>query len=76
MPAEQIAKLAQEFTSHGVKSSAIAHGGMMSGSGFLNAFSVITLNVLIGNLNCRGGFVMNGGGFKDAGKGPRYDLAR
>lgn len=74
VPAEQIAKLAQEFTSHGVKSSAIAHGGMMSGSGFLNAFSVITLNVLIGNLNCRGGFVMNGGGFKDAGKGPRYDL--
>ena len=37
-------------------------------------FSVMTLNLLIGNLNWKGGFVVNGGGFKDAGAGPRYDL--
>ena len=39
-------------------------GGMMAGNGFYNAYSVVTLNALIGNLNCKGGFVMNGGAFR------------
>lgn len=69
-----IAGLADEFTRHGRKASAIAHGGMMAGNGFYNAYAVVTLNALIGNLNWKGGFVINGGGFKDAGAGPRYDL--
>lgn len=71
---EVIAGLADEFSRHGRKASAIAHGGMMAGNGFYNAYSVVTLNALIGNLNYKGGFVINGGGFKDAGAGPRYDL--
>src|SRR5690606_31039315 len=66
--------LADKFSSHGRKACAVAHGGMMSGSGFYNAYSVVTLNALIGNLNWKGGFVMNGGGFRDASPGPRYDL--
>lgn len=74
IPEEVIVGLAEEFTRHGRKASAIAHGGMMAGNGFYNAYSVVTLNALIGNLNCKGGFVMNGGGFKDNGAGPRYDL--
>ncbi len=74
VPAGVIAGLADEFTRHGRKACAIAHGGMMAGNGFYNAYAVMTLNALIGNVNWKGGFAMNGGGFKDAGAGPRYDL--
>ncbi|MDO9597096.1 MAG: molybdopterin dinucleotide binding domain-containing protein [Azoarcus sp.] len=74
IPADVISGLADEFSSHGPRACAIAHGGMMAGNGFYNAYSVLTLNALIGSLNRKGGFVMNGGGFKDAGVGPRYDL--
>lgn len=74
IPVEVVEGLADKFSSHGRKACAVAHGGMMSGSGFYNAYSVVTLNALIGNLNWKGGFVMNGGGFRDASPGPRYDL--
>ena len=74
IPVEVITGLADEFTRHGRKASAVAHGGMMGGNGFYNAYSVVTLNALIGNLNWKGGFAMNGGPFKDAGAGPRYNL--
>ncbi|MDT3672624.1 MAG: molybdopterin-dependent oxidoreductase [Aromatoleum sp.] len=74
VPEAVITGLADEFTRHGRKASAVAHGGMMAGNGFYNAYSVVTLNALIGNLNWKGGFVVNGGGFKDAAAGPRYDL--
>jgi tetrathionate reductase subunit A len=75
IPEAVIAGLAEEFTRHGRKASAVAHGGMMAGNGFNNAYAVVTLNALIGNLNWKGGFIVNGGGFKDNGAGPRYDLA-
>ena len=75
IPAPTIAALAKEFASHGKRAAAIAHGGMMAGNGFYNAYGVVTLNALIGNLNWKGGLSMNGGGFKDAGPGPRYNLA-
>ncbi|MFZ3040830.1 MAG: tetrathionate reductase subunit A [Thiobacillus sp.] len=74
IPARTIAALAKEFSSHGKRAAAIAQGGMMAGNGFYNAYGVVTLNALIGNLNWKGGLVMNGGGFKDAGAGPRYNL--
>lgn len=74
IPEEIIAGLADEFTRHGRKASAVAHGGMMAGNGFNNAYAVVTLNALIGNLNWKGGFIINGGGFKDNAAGPRYDL--
>ena len=66
--------LARELTSHGKKASVIAHGGMMSGSGFYNAYALMTINALLGNVNWKGGFVANGGGFKPDGEGPRYNL--
>ncbi len=75
VPEDVIIGLADEFTRHGRKASAIAHGGMMAGNGFNNAYSVLTLNALIGNLNWKGGFTVNGGGFKENNAGPRYDLA-
>jgi tetrathionate reductase subunit A len=74
VPAATIEQLAAEFCSHGKKSVAIAHGGMMSGSGFYAAYSVMMLNALVGNVNWAGGLVANGGGFRDDGNGPRYNL--
>ncbi|MHB9117343.1 MAG: molybdopterin dinucleotide binding domain-containing protein [Burkholderiales bacterium] len=74
VPVEIIEGLAREFTSHGKHAAVNAHGGMMSGSGFYNAYSVVMLNTLIGNLNRKGGTLINGGGFKDTGEGPRYNL--
>lgn len=75
VPVETIAGLAKEFTSHGKKAATNAHGGMMAANGFYNAYAVVMLNTLIGNLNRKGGTVMKGGKHPDAGKGPRYDLA-
>ena len=74
IPAETLAGLAKELSSHGKKASVIAHGGMMSGSGFYNAYALLSINALLGNINWKGGFVANGGGFKDNGEGPRYKL--
>lgn len=75
IPADVIAGLAQEFTSHGKKAAANAHGGMMAGNGFYNAFGVVTLNTLIGNMNWKGGTIFGGGRFPDEQDGPRYKLA-
>ena len=74
VPVEIIEGLAREFTSHGKRAAVNAHGGMMSGAGFYNAYAVMMLNTLIGNLNRKGGTLINGGGFKDAEEGPRYNL--
>ncbi len=75
IPVATIVELAREFTSHGKKAAVNLHGGMMAGNGFANAHALVMLNVLIGNLNRKGGTLVNGGVFPDAGKGPRYNLA-
>ncbi len=75
IPADTLAALAKELCSHGKRASVIAHGGMMSGSGFYNAYALMSINTLLGNINWKGGFVANGGGFKPDGDGPRYNLA-
>ena len=74
IPVQIIEGLAREFTSHGKRAAVNAQGGMMAGSGFYNAYALVMLNTLIGNLNRRGGTLVNGGSFKDIGKGPRYNL--
>ncbi len=74
IPEATLAALASELSSHGKRASVIAHGGMMSGSGFYNAYALMSINALLGNINWKGGFVANGGGFKDDGEGPRYNL--
>lgn len=71
---DTLAALAKELSSHGKRASVVAHGGMMSGSGFYNAYALMSINALLGNINWKGGFVANGGGFKDDGSGPRYNL--
>ena len=74
IPTATLAGLAQELASHGKRASVITHGGMMSGAGFYNAYALMSINALLGNLNWKGGFVANGGGFRDDGEGPRYNL--
>lgn len=74
IPEDTIVGLAREFTSHGKRAAVNTHGGTMAGNGFYNAFALVTLNTLIGNLNAKGGTMASGGTFPAEGKGPRYDL--
>lgn len=76
VPVEEIVALAREFTSHGKKAVANSHGGTMNGAGFYTTFAIATLNNLIGNLNVKGGWVMDAGPFGPFGPGPRYNFAK
>lgn len=73
IPEQTLIRLATELTSHGRKAAVNSHGGMMSGSGFYNAFALAMLNTLLGNLNLKGGTMIAGGWYPDT-TGPRYDL--
>ena len=75
VPRAQIEELAHEFTSFGKRAVADAHGGTMSGAGFYTAFAITMLNTLVGNLNVRGGLVLDAGPFGPFGPGPRYNFA-
>ncbi|MEJ7136946.1 molybdopterin dinucleotide binding domain-containing protein [Amphibiibacter pelophylacis] len=72
---ETIQALAARLAQHGRKASVTGHGGMMSGAGFYNAYGVAALNLLLGNVNWKGGLAINGGTFPYDGPGPRYNLA-
>lgn len=74
VPVEKIVALAKTFTSYGRKVAVITHGGMMAGNGFYNAWAVLMLNALAGNLGLKGGIFVGGGKFDGAGDGPRYKL--
>lgn len=76
VPVPEIEALAREFTSHGKKAVANSHGGTMNGSGFYTTFAIAMLNNLIGNLNVKGGWVMDAGPFGPFGPGPRYNFAQ
>ncbi|MGY6028549.1 tetrathionate reductase subunit TtrA [Phytobacter sp. AG2a] len=70
----QIIALAKAFTAHGRKAAVVTHGGMMSGNGFYNAWSVMMLNVLLGNLSLSGGVFVGGGKFNGEINGPCYNF--
>lgn len=74
VPEAEIESLAREFTSHGKLAVANSHGGTMSGAGFYTAYAIAMLNNLIGNLNVRGGWVLDAGPFGPFGPGPQYNL--
>ena len=76
VPVATIEGLSRKFTSHGHKAAIITHGGMMSGNGFYNTWSILALNVLIGNMNYTGGMHVNGGKYADFAAGPRYDFTK
>lgn len=75
VPQADIESLAKEFTSFGKHAVADAHGGTMSGSGFYTAYAIAMLNTLVGNLNVKGGLVLDAGPFGPFGKGPKYNFA-
>ncbi|WP_027994555.1 tetrathionate reductase subunit A [Simplicispira psychrophila] len=75
IPRVQIEELAREFTSFGKRAVADAHGGTMGGAGFYTAYAITMLNTLVGNLNVRGGLVLDAGPFGPFGPGPRYNFA-
>lgn len=58
LPASDIEELAREFTSHGKKAVCDIHRGVSQHtSGYYNVLAWNTLNLLIGNLDHRGGFI-------------------
>jgi len=76
IPVDTIIELAREFTSHGKKAAVDTHGGTMGSNGFYNAFAIVMLNALVGNLNWKGGTSVGGGQFKSIAPGPRYNLKK
>lgn len=76
VPVKDIEDLARELTSHGKQAVANSHGGTMSGAGFYTAYAIAMLNNLIGNLNVKGGWVLDAGPFGPFGPGPRYNFAQ
>lgn len=71
---QDIEELAEEFSSYGKKAVVDAHGGTMNGAGFYTAYAISMLNNLVGNLNVKGGLVLDAGPFGPFGPGPRYDF--
>lgn len=70
----QIISLAQRFTSHGTKAVVDTHGGNMHSNGFYNAYTILMLNAMIGNINLKGGVMAKAGGYPTSANGPRYDF--
>ncbi len=55
---EDIVELAREFTNHGKKSAIDIHRGVSQHTnGFYNVFAFLTLNLLIGNYDWKGGMI-------------------
>ncbi|EKO3991576.1 tetrathionate reductase subunit TtrA [Vibrio fluvialis] len=70
----QIIALAQRFTSYGTKAVVDTHGGNMHSNGFYNAFTIMMLNAMVGNINRKGGTMAKAGGYPTSGDGPRYNF--
>lgn len=66
--AEMITQLADEFTSHGKKAAAeLYRGPVKHTNGYYNAQAIITLNLLIGNVDWSGGLAVGGGHWHEDG---------
>lgn len=76
IPLQVIEDLAQEFTSYGKQAVTDMHGGTMNGAGFYTSYAIYMLNTLVGNLNVKGGLVLDAGPFGPFGPGPRYNFAQ
>jgi len=63
-----IVELANEFTSHGKRAATdMYRGPVQHTNGYYNGQAIITLNVLIGNVNRRGGLTAGGGHWHEDG---------
>ncbi|KAA5609720.1 molybdopterin dinucleotide binding domain-containing protein [Rhodovastum atsumiense] len=74
VPAEALAALARDFTSHG-RRAVMVPGISGTANGSLATFALMTLNTLIGNIGSPGGMLPDGDAFPAEAAGPRYDLA-
>lgn len=74
--AEQIASLADRFTSFGTHAAVDTHGGTMHTNGFYTAYAILMLNALIGNINLKGGVMAKAGRYATDGKGPKYNFVQ
>ncbi len=73
--ATEIASVAREFAAHGHKAAVCQyHGAGNYVGGTWAAYAVAMLNVLVGSVNCQGGY-LHGGGSAGAWKKGAYDLA-
>ncbi|MFH0266253.1 tetrathionate reductase subunit A [Vibrio rumoiensis] len=76
VPVDKINKLAAKLHQHGSKSVVDSHGGNMHSNGFYNAFSIVMLNAMLGNINKKGGMKAKAGGYPTSAAGPRYDFTQ
>lgn len=68
---EDIVEVAREFTSHGKKAAAeFYRGAVQHTNGYYNAQAIIALNILIGNIDWKGGLGKGGGHWHEAGDKP------
>ena len=68
LPPSEIEALAEEFTSHGKRAVAEIHRGVSQHTnGFYNVLAVYALNLLIGNLDWKGGLIYGGGSYGETG---------
>lgn len=66
--AEDLAELAMEFTSHGKRAATeLYRGPVQHTNGYYNGQAVITLNLLIGNIDHKGGLQGGGGHWHELG---------
>ncbi len=63
-----IIELAREFTAHGKRAVIEPHRGVSQHTnGFYNVLAIMTLNLLIGNLDWKGGLIYGGGTYDQVG---------
>jgi len=68
---EDIVALADEFTNHGKKASAeLYRGPVQHTNGYYNGTAIVTLNLLIGNPDWKGGLSAGGGHWHEDGSKP------
>ncbi len=76
---KDIVDVAREFVSHGKKSVAeLYRGAVQHTNGYYNAQAIITLNLLVGNPDWKGGLSKGGGHWHEAGdkKGQPFNLKK
>ncbi|MBI4339914.1 MAG: molybdopterin-dependent oxidoreductase, partial [Chloroflexi bacterium] len=79
IPVATITEVAREFTSHGKKAAIdVYRGPAKHTNGFYTVQGINTLNILIGNMDWKGGLADGGGGWDDLGgkDGQPYPLGK
>ncbi len=79
VPVRQLIELAREFTSHGRKAVAdMYRGPVQHTNGYYNGTAIITLNLLVGNCDWKGGMMKGGGHWHEDGskKGQPFNLKK